>query len=279
MVASTVSGATLVPIVAFERRLVGRLIDEQKITLFIGVPFMFAMLAETKWPSPVDFSSLRFCFSSSAPLRRPTCEGFEKRYGIGVRQLYGCTETGTISLNLDQPQAEAIDCVGQPLEGVVVDIFGEDGGKLPAGSEGDIGIKSPGATDGYPNAPDQTKKSFINGYFFPGDVGYKDSDGRVYLVGRRSFFINRGGFKVNPYEVEEVLDAHPKVRESVIVGVETEYGDEKIKAIIVPHEAIEVREILDYCRERLVDYKVPSVIEFRDELVKSSTGKVRRKAL
>lgn len=279
MVASMVGGATLVPVAAFERRAVGRLIEKEGVTIFIGVPFMFAMLAETRWPKPVDLSSLRLCLSSSAPLRPETTTGFRDRYGISVNQLYGCTETGTISLNHDLEQADAIECVGQPLGEVIVDIFDDDRNPLAAGQHGDIGIRSPGATDRYPNAPEQTKTSFVNGYFFPGDVGYKDEDGRVYLVGRKSFFINRGGFKVNPYEIEGVLDSHPKVLESVVTGVETEYGDEKIKAIIVAAEAVDAAEIIAFCQDKVVDYKVPSLVEFRDALPKSSTGKVQRKAL
>ena len=133
--------------------------------------------------------------------------------------------------------------------------------------------------DGYSNAPEETRNAFINGFFFPGDVGYKDEDGRAYLVGRKSLFINRGGFKVNPYEIGGVLDTHPKVSESVVTGIETEYGDEKIKATIVASEACEAEEILLFCQERVVVYKVPSIVEFRDQLPKSSTGKVRRRAL
>src|SRR5262249_54933548 len=106
MVAAILSGAVLVPVPQFERRAVGRVIQDNAITVFIGVPFMFAMLAETRWPAPVDFSSLRLCLSSSAPLKLDTSQRFRERYGVAVRQLYGTTETGTIALDVgDGPEA------------------------------------------------------------------------------------------------------------------------------------------------------------------------------
>jgi long-chain acyl-CoA synthetase len=279
MVASMLAGAALVPLAQFERRAVGRTLEGHAITVFIGVPFMFAMLADTRWPRPLDLSSLRFCISSSAPLRPDTGVRFQDRYGIQVRQLYGTTETGTISVNLDPEATASIASVGMPLPGVSVEIFSSDRRVLEAGAVGEIGIKSPAAASEYPAAPEQTQAAFRNGYFFPGDIGYKDPGGRIYLVGRQSLFINRGGYKVNPYEIEEVIDRHPKVRESVVVGVDTEYGDQKIKAIVVPVEPCAEEEIIEFCRGQIASFKTPSIVEFRTALPKSATGKVQRKAL
>jgi long-chain acyl-CoA synthetase len=279
MVGSVFAGATLVPLSQFDRREVGQVIEEQGITVFIGVPFMFAMLAETRWPRPVDFSSLRVCISSSAPLRRETSERFYEKYGRYVRQLYGTTETGTIAVNVSQQAEEALDCVGTPIEGVEVEIFSGDRRVLVRGEVGEIGIRSPAATREYPGMSDQTEVAFWNGYFFPGDIGRKDTMGRVYLLGRKSLFINRGGYKVNPYEIEEVLERHPKVRDVAVVGVDTVYGDQKIKAVVVPSAGCTEDEIIEFCRRTIADFKVPSIVEFRAELPKSSAGKILRRAL
>ncbi len=279
MVASVLSGATLVPLAQFERRAVGRTIQERRVTVFTGVPFMFAMLAETRWPQPVSFSSLRLCFSSSAPLPPETIQRFLERYGVRVRQLYGTTETGTIALDGAPEPAPTAECLGVALDGVEVDIFSEDRRPVRVGDSGDIGIRSPAATREYPGLPDQNTLSFWNGYFFPGDVGYKDPAGRIYLVGRKSLFINRGGFKVNPYEIEALIRQHPKVADIAVIGVDTEYGDQKIKAVVVPRERCAELEIIDFCREQMADFKVPSIVEFRTELPKSSTGKLLRKDL
>jgi long-chain acyl-CoA synthetase len=279
MVAALLSGATLIPLAQFERRAVGRIIQEHGVTVFIGVPFMFAMLAETRWPRPVDFSSLRLCISSSAPLRPDIGRHFYERYGIYVRQAYGSTETGSIAVNLSPHPEEAMESVGSPPAGISVEIFSDDRRILPPGEVGEIGIKSPAAAREYANAPDQTATAFVNGYFFPGDIGRKDSGGRLYVLGRKSLFINRSGYKVNPYELEELIDGHPKVREVAVVGVDAAYGDQKIKAVIVPTEPCEEREIIEFCRGKIADFKIPSIVEFRTALPKSATGKILRTML
>jgi long-chain acyl-CoA synthetase len=279
MVASLVGGATLVPLPQYERRLVAQTIEAQRITVFIGVPFMFAVLADTRWPKPVDFSSLRLCVSASAPLRPEASRRFHARYGLYVRQLYGCSETGSISVNLDADPADSLESVGKPLEGIEIDVFTEDRRILPPGEEGEIGIRSPAAINQYPDRPEENAAAFWGGCFFPGDIGRKDEDGRLYLLGRKSLFINRGGFKVNPYELEALLEKHPKVAEVAVVGIPAEHGDEKIKAVVIPSASCDEQEIVEFCRGKIADFKIPSVIEFRAELPKSSSGKVLRKQL
>jgi long-chain acyl-CoA synthetase len=279
MVAGLLSGATLVTMPRFERSGVAAAIQEHRITVFVGVPFMFAVLAETRWPRPADFSSLRLCLSASAPLRRQTALAFPDRYGAPLRQLYGTTETGTIALNLDPDFRGTADSVGRPLEGVEVAVVSPGGRPLPPGEVGEIGIRSPAAARGYLGAPAQTVAAFREGYFFPGDVGYADAAGRLYLTGRTSLFINRGAHKVNPYELEELLERHPKVREVAVVGVAGEHGEEKVKAVVVASEPCDPEEIIAFCRSRLADFKIPSIVELRTELPRSASGKVLRTTL
>lgn len=279
MVLALLSGATLVPVPEFERRAVGRLIEQHSITGFVGVPFMFATLAETRWPQPVNLSSLRYCFSASAPLRPEASRRFHERYGVAVRQLYGTTETGTISLHLGPALPESADCVGTPLPGIEIRILDDGGRTLPPGEAGQIAIRSPAAAAGYPDRAAESAAAFRDGFFCPGDVGRLDAEGRVYLLGRTSLFINRGGFKVNPLEVEEVLERHPGVREAAVVGEATELGDERIRAVIVARQSCTVEEIVKFCRDRMAPFKVPSVVEFRDDLPRSAAGKILRKAL
>ena len=279
MLASMLSGATLVPLPKYERRAVALAIEEHGINIFIGVPFMFQVLAESRWPRPVDFSSLRYCFSSSAPLPREASVAFRDRYGLYVRQIYGSSETGTIALDLADDPAESLESVGLPIDGVEVQIFTEAGTIAEPGEEGDIGIRSPAATREYPGLPEATAKAFIGGYFFPGDVGRKDAKGNIYLIGRKSLFINCGGYKVNPYEVEQWLERHPNVRQAAVVGVDTPYGDQRVRAVVVSESQCSHEELIAFCRKGLADYKVPSVIEFRHELPTSAAGKVLRQEL
>jgi long-chain acyl-CoA synthetase len=276
LVLALLSGATLVPVPEFERRAVGRLIQARAVTGFIGVPFMFAALAETRWPAPVDLSSLRYCLSASAPLRAHVRQRFRERYGVDVCQLYGTTETGTVAL---EPPGDAGDSVGMPLPGVEVGVLDEAGRVLPPGHIGQIAIRSPAAATSYPGRPAESAEAFRDGAFRPGDVGRIDPAGCIHLVGRTSLFINRGGFKVNPIEVEETVEGHPKVREAAAVGQATELGDERIRVVVVAREPCSVEEIIEHCRSRMADFKVPSLVEFRDALPRSAAGKLLRRDL
>lgn len=279
MVAGLLSGATLVPLPRFERRLVAHTIEERRISVFIGVPFMFAMLAESRWPVAPDFSSLRLCISSSAPLPTQVAAKFSRRYGRPIRQLYGTTETGSVAVDMGPESALATDCVGVPLDGVEVGIFTESRQPVPEGETGDIGIRSPAAASGHLDESAATVAAFRDGYFFPGDVGRKDAAGRIYLVGRKSLFINRGGYKVNPYELEALIRGHPKVQEVAVVGVDSPFGDQRVKAVVVPSAPCGESEIIDFCRENVADFKVPGIVEFRRELPTTPTGKILRQEL
>ena len=277
LVAAVLSGATLVTRAGFERSDVARVIRDQRISVFVGVPFMFAMLADARWPTPVDLSSLRLCLSASAPLKPAVSRRFHDRYGCYVLQLYGTTETGSIAVNLGA--ADALESVGRPLPGIDVRIVGESGEPLPPRTQGTIGILSPAAATGYQGSTEATGHAFRDGWFFPGDVGFIDDGGRLHLVGRTSLFINRGGFKVNPEEVESVLAEHPLVRDAAVTGVDTDAGDQRIRAYVVVDAPCDETALIAFCRERLADYKLPSTIEFRASLPRTVTGKLLRAQL
>jgi long-chain acyl-CoA synthetase len=279
MMVSIRAGATLYPLAKFERQAVAEVIENQKITIFIAVPFMFSMIAKTNFRRHPGFSSLRLCVSASAPMPKKLNEEFYKKFGIYVRQLYGSTETGTISVNLSSDIGESIESVGTPISGVEVEVFTEEGRIANVGEVGEIAVKSPGAIKGYDGLDGVNKEVFRNGYFFTGDLGRKDKDGLLYLVGRKKFFINKGGYKIDPHEIEELLESHPKVEEAVVIGLPTFYGDEKVKAVMVLNTPCTEEEIIKYCQGKIADFKIPSLIEFRDSLPKSSTGKILRKML
>ena len=279
MMASIRSGATLYPLAKFERQGVMEAIEKHKISIFIAVPFMFGMLAKTNFQRRPDFSSLRLCMSASAPIPKKLNQQFYERFGIYVRQLYGSTETGTISVDLSSDIGRSLESVGTPIAGVEVEVFTEDGQIAKVGEMGEFAVKSPAAIKGYDGLNDINKKVFRNGYFFTGDLGRRDHDGFLYLLGRKKFFINKGGFKIDPREIEELLESHPRVEEAVVVGLPTAYGDERVKAAIVLNASCTEEEIIEYCRGKIANFKIPSLIEFRDELPKSPTGKIRRTML
>jgi long-chain acyl-CoA synthetase len=204
---------------------------------------------------------------------------FHEQFGHYVRQLYGSTETGTISVNLEDNIADSIDTVGKPIYGVAVEVFLEDGNPAPPGEMGEFAVESPGAIRAYVNAEEANRESFRGGYFFTGDLGRRDASGLLTIAGRKKFFINKAGYKIDPKEIQDLLESHPKVEEAVVLGVPTSYGDEKVTAVVVGNGACTAEELVEFCRGKIAPFKIPSVIEFRASIPKSPTGKIRRAML
>jgi long-chain acyl-CoA synthetase len=254
------------------------LIEQERPTIYPGVPFNFRVLAEA--PREADLSSIRLCFSAGAALPRQTFDAFLERFGVPVRQLYGCTEAGTLTANLDDDPIGTFASVGAPFGDVRVRILGEQGEPLPIGDFGEIAVSSPALTDGYTDSPELSADVFRDGEFVTGDLGYLDDQGRLYITGRKKLLIDVGGYKVDPIEVEDVLALHPAVSEAIVVGVPGDNpGEEVVKGVVVLSAESDGREIIRFCRERLANYKVPQTVEFRDEIPKNPMGKILRKYL
>jgi long-chain acyl-CoA synthetase len=242
------------------------LIERERVTVFPSVPFVFRLLAESD--RAADLSSVRLCFSAGNALPRSTFDAFDRAFDVPIRQLYGLTETGTVTVNLDEDADATAASVGRPLAGLGIDVLDDDGRELEPGRIGDIAIRSPAMTRRYGDR------------FATGDRGRLDDDGRLFITGRRKLLIDVRGDKVDPIEVEDVLAVHPKVREVVVVGVPSAIeGEERIKAVVVGEDGCGERELIRFCRERLANYKVHELVEFRDEIPRSSLGKVLRKYL
>ncbi len=279
MMISMYAGATLYPLERFDRRRVAEVIERERITVMIAVPFMFGMLARSRFDPPPDFSTLRLCVSASAPMPTKLNLEFHDKFGRFVRQLYGSTETGTISVNMEDDPADSLESVGLPIRGVTVDVLSDSGRSLPAGETGELAVRSPGAISGYEDLPEVNRETFRDGAFLTGDLGRKDDQGRISLLGRKKFFINKGGYKINPQEIEQLLEQHPAVGEVAVVGVPTQFEDEKVKAVVVRRNDVSTEQLIEFCHGRIADFKIPAIIEFRESLPKSSTGKVRKKML
>jgi long-chain acyl-CoA synthetase len=283
MLAALRSGATLTiledahPFV-LQRDNALAVLERERATVFPAVPFVLRLLAEA--PGRGDLSSLRLCFSAAAALPRPTFEAFAQRFGVPVRQLYGSTETGAVAANLDEDPWTTWRSVGRPLDGVEVAVLDAAGEPATDGRIGELAVRSPAMTGGYAGLPHLNRRLFAGGWFLTNDRGRVDDDGRVYIAGRKQLLIDVKGDKVDPVEVEDVLAVHPKVHEVVVVGVESgAEGEDLIKAVVVPDGACQARELIRFARDRLSNYKVPQMIEFRDEIPRSASGDVLRKYL
>jgi long-chain acyl-CoA synthetase len=267
-------GATLYVLSSFNRNRVIDMIEGEAITVFPAVPFMLDVLAKTYLPKRRDSSSLKLVISAGSPLSKEVFYRFHEKFGIYPRQLYGSTETGVIAINLSQDIEGKFDSVGRPVKNVEVKILREDGSVAGVGEEGEIAVKSTSMTSGYRNLPRDTMSVFKNGYYHTGDLGTKDKEGYIRIVGRKKMFINISGNKVNPREVEHQIAAHSKVREVVVFGVSDNEGNEVVKAVIVPKDDLTVKEIYEFCQGKIADFKIPRIIEIRESIPKGPTGKV-----
>ncbi|MFN9646407.1 MAG: class I adenylate-forming enzyme family protein [Cyanobacteriota bacterium] len=283
MLAAIRSGASLVILEDPNPFLLQRLralevLSRERITVFPGVPFVFRLLADVT--DQADLSALRLCYSAGTALPAETQAAFQARFGVAVRQLYGCTEAGAIAINLDPNPASTLASVGLPIQGVHVQIVNEARHPLPADAVGEIAIRTSAMTRGYHGMDDHNREVFQDGFFYTGDLGRVDAAGRLWITGRKRLFIEVAGNKVDPVEVEDVLAGHPMVREAVVVGVPSGVaGEETIKAVVVSEGPVEPKELIRHCQGRLARYKVPLLVEFRDEIPKSPLGKVLRKYL
>jgi long-chain acyl-CoA synthetase len=243
------------------------LIEQERATVLPAVPFTYRLMAEA--PESADLSSLRLCFSAGTALARPVFDAFLDKFGVPVRQHYGCTEAGSLTANMDPDPGESFESVGTPMGPVEIRIV-----------DGEVAVKSPGRTDGYADLPDLNREVFVDGFFLTGDLGALDDAGRLTITGRKKLLIEVGGYKVDPIEVEDVIQAHPSVDEAVVVGVDgAGGGDQIVKAVVVSNAEVGERELIGFCRERLANYKVPAVVELRDEIPRSPLGKILRKYL
>lgn len=249
-------------------------IAEQGVTQVVGVPFMFDALASVK--DDLDFSRLKRVQSAGVALRKDIFDRFEARFGLRITQGYGSTECLSLAINEagihdDFPW----DTVGTLAPRLTMEIVPTEN---PFGPEyGEIVVSSPGVTKGYLDAPEVNKQTLRDGKFYTGDLGTLDRNGLVFVKGRTKLLIEVAGHKVDPFEIEEVLGTHPAVAEAVVVGVPDPHtGEQRLKAVIIRAADESPDALIRYCRERLASQKVPSLVEFRDELPRSAAGKVLR---
>jgi long-chain acyl-CoA synthetase len=254
-------------------------------TIFPGVPTLYNAL--NNHPDVVsgkyDLTSIRACLSGSAPLMRETKERWEALSGGKLFEGFGLSEAPTATHCNPLLGENRTGSVGLPLPDVECRIISLDDGKtvLPVGEIGELTIKGPQVMKGYHNMPTETENTLRDGWLYTGDIARMDEDGYFYIVDRKKELIKPGGYQVWPREVEEAITANPKVVEAGVAGIPDPYRGETVKAWIVlkPGETLTEEEIKAWCKERLAAYKVPTHIEFRSELPKTTVGKILRREL
>ena len=246
------------------------LLADERVTILPAVPFIFGLLAQA--PDLPEELCLRLCISAGSPIDEDTYRQFRERFGITVRQLYGCTEAGSVTINTDEDVDMSWQSVGKPLPGVELRLEGE---------ENVVAFRSGAMADGYHGQSRQSNEAFNAGWFRPGDIGRFDDNGNLYIIGRHRPFIVCGGFKIDPVEVELVLCKHPQVAEAIVFGVPHPAVGEMIKAVVVPRACttLDRNELVELCNTQLASYKQPRLLEIRDSLPRSPLGKVLIKQL
>ena len=260
-------------------------IAKYRPSIYPGVPAMYnAINIHPRVKSgQVDVTSIRGCISGSAPLMKETKETFERLTGASLREGYGLSEAPTASHCNPMSGENRTGSVGLPLPDVECRIVSLEDGvtDLPAGQEGEMVIRSPNLMKGYWKMPTETANALRDGWLFTGDIARMDQDGYFYIVDRKKELIKPSGYQVWPREVEEILAQHPKILEAGVAGIPDKRRGETVKAWVVLHEGqtATVQEIRSFCKETLAPFKVPTQVEFIDELPKTFVGKVLRREL
>lgn len=258
-------------------------INKHRVTLFPAVPAMFNAINNTPGIEKVDISSVKSCFSGSAPLTEDVQMKFESLTGAKIVEGFGLTETSPVLTCNPLLGQRKIGHIGIPMPNTEVRIVDPEDGKreLPFGQEGELIARGPQIMKGYWQRPEATAEMIQDGWLYTGDLAVMDEQGYLRIVGRKKDMIIAGGYNIYPDEIDRVLQAHPAVFESCTIGIPDEKRGETVKAYVVlqPGESLTVEQLDDWCRERLAAYKVPRSYVFRDELPKSSMMKLLRRVL
>lgn len=250
-------------------------------TLITGVNTLYNGLLNQPDFSNVDFSQLKVGIGGGMAVQKVVAEKWKKVTGVSLVEGYGLSETSPVLSVSPLDGRERQGTIGLPMPNTEMAIFDEEGNKLETGQPGEICARGPQVMPGYWDRPEETEKAFFNKEWFrTGDVGIMLEDGYFKIVDRKKDMINVSGFNVYPNEVEDVIAMHPKVLEVAAIGVSDERSSEVVKACVVKKDpSLTKEELIAYCRENMTAYKVPKVVEFREELPKSNVGKILRRIL
>jgi acyl-CoA synthetase (AMP-forming)/AMP-acid ligase II len=288
LVASTLAtlatGGTIVVPAKFNPLSFWRIVRDHKVTWYSAVPTIHQLLlarVEKGAPKPCGAEHLRFIRSCSASLPPQVMHDLEEAFGAPVLEAYGMSEAAhQMASNPLPPASRLPGSVGHGTD-VRISIMDAEGRHLRSGERGEVVVSGPNVVRGYENNPEANASSFVAGWFRTGDQGFLDANGYLTLTGRLKEMINRGGEKISPREIDEVLLAHPAVAEAVCFGVPHRAWGEEVAAAVTlrPHHAATEPELLAYCKGRLADYKRPKQIHITTAIPRTATGKIQRRVV
>jgi long-chain acyl-CoA synthetase len=279
--APLMNGGTVIIIPKFSPGEIFSITKELQATIFAGVPTMYNFLLQYPDASVEDLKSLRLCISGGASMPVALLKSFEKKFQVTVSEGYGLSEAAPVTCfnPLDRPSKPG--SIGTSIKNVENKVVNELGEEVPAGEVGELVVRGPNVMKGYYKMPEETVHTIRGGWLYTGDLARMDDEGYFYIVDRKKEMIIVGGFNVYPREVEEILYSHSSVLEVAVLGVPDSNFGEAVRCFVVlkKGEIVTEESLIDYCRDQLAKYKVPSSIEFLEELPKNTTGKILRRAL
>ena len=277
--AAVTAGACLTLIPRFDAAKALEVVGRDRVTVFEGVPTMYAGMLNVEDAASYDVSSLRTCISGGSAMPVEVMKSFEETFGCIVLEGYGLSETSPVA-SFNRPDLERKPgSIGVPVRGVEMKLLDDDGQDVEVGDVGEIAIRGENLMKGYWGRKDATEDAIPDGWFRSGDMAKQDEDGYYFIVDRKKDLIIRGGYNVYPREVEEALYEHEDVAEVAVVGVpHPELGEEVGAAVALKSgRSVSEDELRDFAKERLAAYKYPRHLWIVDELPKGPTGKILRR--
>jgi long-chain acyl-CoA synthetase len=273
------NGACLTLLPRFDPAKAPEIIGRDKVTIFEGVPTMYAAMLHQPGSADADVSSLRTCISGGAAMPVELMRSFEKTFGCMILEGYGLSETSPVASFNHPDKVRKPGSIGTPILGVEMRVVDADGADVPVGEIGEIAIRGHNIMKGYWQRPEATAEAIPDGWFRSGDLAKVDEDGYFFIVDRKKDMIIRGGYNVYPREVEEVFYEHPAVAEAAVIGISHDELGEEIGAAVAlkPGEEATTGELREFVRERVAAYKYPRYVWLVPGLPKGPTGKILRR--
>jgi long-chain acyl-CoA synthetase len=261
-------GACVVMLDAFSIDSIFKAIETEKITYMTAVPRVYLGMLLQEGTEKYDMSSLKYCVTGGSAMPPAYMPQFEKKFRVPIREGYGLTEASPVCSVTRLHMQQKPGSIGVPIPGVEARIVDDTERELPRGEIGELIVRGPNVMPGYYKDPEATAAVIRNGWLHTGDLALIDADGHIFLKGRKKRMIITSGFNVYPREVEIVLNIHPIVAESKVIGKSDLMRGEVVKALVVKKEGASADEkaILKHCRTYLSSYKIPREIEFVDRL-------------
>ncbi len=278
-------GGTQVLLPRFDPAMALDAIVREHVSFFSGVPTMYWGLLNQALSTGMDTASiaenLRLCISGGSALPVELLRAFEQTFNVAILEGFGLSETSPVICFNQLGFERKPGSIGRPLFATDMRVVDDSDREVPTGEHGEIVVRGHSVMKGYYHRPEATAEAMRGGWFHTGDIAYVDQDGYFYIVDRKKDMILRGGYNVYPRELEEVLMTHPAVSLAAVIGVPHPVLGEEVKAFIIrkPGATVTVEEMSVWCKEQMAAYKYPRLIEFRDAMPMTATGKILKREL